>query len=214
LSVTEAGARRIPQQERSRERVEAILRAARDLIGSRGNDAVSMREIAACAGIPIGSVYQYFKDKNAILRRLMEGYLGDLTAQLGAVLDEVEDVEQLPAALDAMVDVVVRLFREKKEFPTIWAAAQANTVLRELDAGDGRRIADYLVARLQALVPTADPDDIRGASLHAVHTIGTTVRVALLYSTPHDRDLLLHEFKTLLRLRLESIVPGLRQSPL
>lgn len=190
----------------------AILDAARDLIGTRGNDAVSMREIAARAGVPIASIYQYFSDKNAILRTLMLGYLEDVVTQVGSLLDAVTNPEDLPDALDKMVDVMVRLFREKREFPTIWAAVQANTTLREMDAEDGRRIADFLIARFMQIAPDADPRAVRAASLHAVHTIGTTVRVAVLYSEPDDSQLLLDEFKTIIRMRVRSIVPALNAS--
>ncbi len=52
--------RRDPKQERSRERVEEILRVAMQLVGEKGIDGVTMREIAAAAGGPIASLYQYF----------------------------------------------------------------------------------------------------------------------------------------------------------
>lgn len=197
--------RRRPQQDRSRERVEAILGAARELIGSRSNDAVSMREIAARAGVPISSVYQYFPDKTAILRELMLGYLGQITAELARVLDSVRRLEELPAAIDAMVDVMVDVYQREREFPTIWAAVQANTVLRQLDADDGKRIAEFLAARLCDLAPDVDPDDIRSISLYAVHTISSTVRVALLHSDPKDGERIIREFKMLLKLRFEDL---------
>src|SRR6187431_2172357 len=66
--ATAAAPRRIPQQMRSRARVDAILRAARSLIGERSQ--ASMREIAEAANVPIASVYQYFPDKSAVLRAL------------------------------------------------------------------------------------------------------------------------------------------------
>jgi AcrR family transcriptional regulator len=206
--TSRAPTRKLPQQERSRERVATILDAARELIGTRGNDAVSMREIAARAGVPIASVYQYFSDKNAILRTLMIGYLDDVVTEVGSLLDAVTTPEELPDAIDRMVDIMVRLFREKRDFPTIWAAVQANTTLRELDAEDGRRIAEFLIARFLEIAPHADPMQVRAASLHAVHTIGTTVRVAVLYSSPEDAVLLLDEFKTIARMRVRSILLG------
>jgi AcrR family transcriptional regulator len=197
--------RRTPRQTRSKDRVDAIVAAARQLIGERGNDAVSMREIAAHAGVSIASVYDYFPDKNGILRELMTGYMAKIQSRLAGILLSVETVAELFAAIDAMVDAFVAVFREERELPTIWGAVQANTTLRELDVEDGRRIADFLIARFLHVLPQADPEAVRDACLYAVSTVATTVRVAL-YTNPKDGERLIREFKKLMRLRLESLM--------
>jgi AcrR family transcriptional regulator len=198
-------ARRTPRQARSRDRVDAILSAARELIGARGNDAVSMREIAARARVPIASVYDYFEDKNAILRQLMVGYMGKIQMRLAAILVEAVTVADLFRAIDAMVDAMVAIFREERELPTIWGAVQANTTLRNLDVEDGRLIAEFLIARFRAVLPDADPEALRDACIYAVSTVSTTVRMAV-YTNPADGERLIREFKTLMRLRLENVI--------
>lgn len=196
--------RRTPRQERSRDRVDAILRAARELIGKRGNDAVSMREIAARASVPIASVYDYFPDKNGILRALMVQYLGDIQTRLVGILMPVDSVSGLYAAIDRMVDALVDIFRKERELPTIWGAVQANTTLRKLDVEDGLRIAEFLVSRFLHVMPDADPESVRDACLYAVSTVSTTVRMAV-YTNPKDGERLIREFKLLMRLRLGSL---------
>lgn len=183
----------------------AILDAARELIGGRGNDAVSMREIAAQAGVPIASVYDYFPDKNGILRELMVGYMAEIQSRLAEILMPVKTVDELFRAIDSMVDAMIAIFREKPELPTIWGAVQANTSLRELDVEDGRRISEFLVAKFSEVLPRADPESIRDACIYAVSTVATTVRMAI-YTNPRDGERLIREFRTLMRLRLESLV--------
>jgi AcrR family transcriptional regulator len=202
-----AGRRRTPQQARSRERVDALIEAARELIGKHGNDAVSMREIAARAGVPIASVYDYFPDKNAILRELMVGYIAEIQSRLATILVPVGTISELYRAIDAMVDAMVAIYREKKELPTIWGAVQANTMLRALDVEDGRRIAEFLIAKFLQIVPDGDPDAIRDACIYAVSTVATTVRMAV-YTNPKDGERLIREFKKLMRLRLRSLIEG------
>lgn len=67
--------RRSPLQKRSRQRVERILEAARVLLRDGGVHAVTTTSIAGKAGVPVGSIYQYFPNKTAILTALLSEYL-------------------------------------------------------------------------------------------------------------------------------------------
>src|SRR5205809_464260 len=64
----------MPTQQRSRERVERMLAAASEIIEKHGSDAMRMSEVAERAGVPIGSLYQFFPDKRALIRTLAERY--------------------------------------------------------------------------------------------------------------------------------------------
>lgn len=62
--------RRRPEQQRSRERFEALIAAARRLIGQRGVGAVTMTDIAAEADVALTAAYRYFPNKDAVVREL------------------------------------------------------------------------------------------------------------------------------------------------
>jgi len=62
------GMRRKPRQARSQERVNRILDVAEKLFASQGYAATTTNAIAAQAQVPIGSLYQFFPDKTAILK--------------------------------------------------------------------------------------------------------------------------------------------------
>lgn len=62
---------RKPQQQRSREKHGRILVAAARLFAERGVEATSTRDIAQRAGVSIGTLYSYFKDKRQILLSLI-----------------------------------------------------------------------------------------------------------------------------------------------
>ena len=55
--------RRVPVQERSKKRLEAILEAAARLFAGSGYEQTTMEGIAEAAGTSIGSVYQFFPNK-------------------------------------------------------------------------------------------------------------------------------------------------------
>lgn len=63
--------RRIPKQKRSREMVERLLDATAATLCERGLEDTTTNHIAETAGVSIGSLYQYFPDKEALLDALM-----------------------------------------------------------------------------------------------------------------------------------------------
>lgn len=63
-------ARKRPVQRRSRETVDAILTAAARVLEQRGYAGFNTNRVAERAGVSIGSVYQYFPDKDALLAAL------------------------------------------------------------------------------------------------------------------------------------------------
>jgi AcrR family transcriptional regulator len=64
--------RKSPRQSRSQETVDAILAATERLLGTSGYDTMSTNRIALAAGVSIGSLYQYFPSKEAIVAALVE----------------------------------------------------------------------------------------------------------------------------------------------
>src|SRR5256885_17137254 len=80
-STTRLKPRRRPRQERSRETVEAIVEAAAQVFERHGYAAGTTNRIAERAGVSIGSLYQYFPNKDAIVAELARRHI----AEIGAV---------------------------------------------------------------------------------------------------------------------------------
>jgi len=64
--------RKMPQQERALFTVETFLTAARPIIKQKGYEAATTNHVADVAGVSIGSLYQYFPSKEAIVAALVE----------------------------------------------------------------------------------------------------------------------------------------------
>ncbi len=58
---------RIPRQDRSIEKKNRIVKAAKELFAEKGFDNTDTKEISKRAGVSIGTFYAYFEDKKAIL---------------------------------------------------------------------------------------------------------------------------------------------------
>jgi AcrR family transcriptional regulator len=152
-----AAPRRAPSQQRSRERVERMLAAATALIAEQGSDAMRMGEVAERAGVSIGSLYQFFPDKRAIVWALAERRSAESQACISSTLKDVVDVEGLRHAFSELVDIYYRLFLAEPVMRDIWSGTQADKALRELELADSRANAEFLVAVLKRLRPGADP---------------------------------------------------------
>ncbi|MCA9583424.1 MAG: TetR/AcrR family transcriptional regulator, partial [Myxococcales bacterium] len=92
----------MPRQSRSRALVDAIVEATTRVLPDRGLDQTTTNQIAEVAGVSIGSLYQYFPNKDAILAHLIEK---DLTAQEEAFRKIVEDKRDL--SLEGVVAAIV-----------------------------------------------------------------------------------------------------------
>lgn len=98
--------RRQPQQVRSQERVKQILDVAEQLFLEIGYEATTTRAIAARAEVSVGSLYQFFPDKEAILKALAVRYL---QTQYQRFLD-LHTAQSLTLPLPSYVDQMIDAF--------------------------------------------------------------------------------------------------------
>ncbi len=78
--------RKTPLQTRSRERVELIIASAEKLLKETDLSKVTTSRIAEEASIPVGSIYQYFKDRDEILLALGEKVLAEEDQKIAETL--------------------------------------------------------------------------------------------------------------------------------
>jgi AcrR family transcriptional regulator len=76
---------RAPKRARGKQRVAELLEAAAEVFAEKGYEAATMTEIAARAGAPIGSLYQFFPVKDALADWLVQNYIALLEADLQAL---------------------------------------------------------------------------------------------------------------------------------
>ena len=117
-----ATARKAPTQERARATVEALLDATAQLLVSEGFDKASTNRIAAKAGVSVGSLYQYFEGKEALVVALAERHHEELMAVLAtaainaserALADVVRDIVGAMLAAHALNPKLHRVLTEQ-----------------------------------------------------------------------------------------------------
>ncbi len=154
--------RRRPSQERSRRRFDDILRAARALLVEVGFEAFTSEQVALRAGVPIGSLYQFFGNKYAIiceLDRLDTVNVQDELAKFAAEIPSL-DWAQL---LEKLLDHLAALWRTDPSRRAVWLAMQATPPTRAIAAEHERALAADVTRLLAPLTP--------GSKIEHRHTI-------------------------------------------
>jgi AcrR family transcriptional regulator len=113
--------RKIPRQVRAQVTVSAILEATAHILAESGYEALTTNHVAHKAGVSIGSLYQYFPSKEALVGELMDRHCDRMNALFGEVF--LKSQRLAPAELTRAI--VGAIYRAKRENPAL------SRVLRE-----------------------------------------------------------------------------------
>ena len=120
---TAKNARREPAQERARETVEAVVEAAAQVFERYGYGAGTTNRIAERAGVSIGSLYEYFPNKDALLVELSKRHLREGRAVLAPVIRRInEDPPPLDQGLLLLMDAMVQSHRDRPRLQRVMYA--------------------------------------------------------------------------------------------
>jgi AcrR family transcriptional regulator len=152
-----AARRRLPphlrdaRQARSREKLARLLDAGEALIAAQGFEGTRLADVAAAAGCAVGTFYQRFRDKDALLEALQERMCDDIRASVerglvperfaGAALDRV--VTGLVAAM------VERFRRHRAVLRALQYRAEEHPEMRQRMRALNALVADRLLALLR-----------------------------------------------------------------
>jgi AcrR family transcriptional regulator len=101
--------RRIPRQERAGATVSVILEAAAQVLEAGGLAGFTTNAVADRAGVSIGTLYQYFADKGAVLHALAEREMRLAIAQVAKALRS-EDAASMEERARGVVRAIVNAF--------------------------------------------------------------------------------------------------------
>ncbi|MDF5753299.1 TetR family transcriptional regulator [Spongiactinospora sp. TRM90649] len=207
--------RRRPAQRRSLERVERMLDECARLLDEQGYEALTTKEVAKRAEVPIGTFYQFFPDKQGLVRALalrnLDAFLDRITARLAtAELSHWTDV------VDLAIDEFVGMKRTTPGFAVVdfgeVLAAPGGPVLRGTERMLDAALENNVVVadRLRSLTieragAPAGPNLDR-ALLVAVEAADTVLKLAFRADRDGDPDLIA-ECKHLVRRYLSDHLP-------
>ena len=94
---------RKPKQERSKATVQAIVTAAAICVGKNGYEGTSLRQIADTAGVGVGSIYEYFSDKETIYTAMYMSVIRDTVSLIDEVIPELVKLDTQSAITELLI---------------------------------------------------------------------------------------------------------------
>jgi AcrR family transcriptional regulator len=161
-------ARKRPRQERSAQLVADVLEAAVRVLAREGAARFTTARVAEEAGVSVGSLYQYFPNKEAILFRLQS----DEWDQTGALLESILAGPQ-PAS-DRLRSMVRAFFQSEREEASLRTALKDAAPLYR-DAPEVRKHREIGMRQLRTFMNEALPDDLAKERAFAAAFVMTTI---------------------------------------
>jgi AcrR family transcriptional regulator len=202
-TTVRSGLRKLPTQARSRARVEAILQAAGTLLGEVGYDAVTTNLIAERAGVPVGSIYQFFETKDDIIAALVARFQERIRKLAGEELDAASAARDRHAFIATLVEGIAGIQAEANAFVCVFSGSQSHARFDGL----ARELRATLVGHLDRVFAEAFPrlpKLERGRMLAAWSDITGAMIASLDRSKPGERGKMLDELKTILSAYLDA----------
>ncbi|GAC47198.1 MULTISPECIES: TetR/AcrR family transcriptional regulator [Gordonia] len=154
MTTSRAAANREPQQERSRQTRERLLRSAIQVLAHEGWASATVAAVAQRAGVSRGAAQHHFPTREALISSTLEQIFDDLTLNADTLVQpDANDPRRVRMAVERAVSIYTGT--EFKASLQVWAAAASDPALRELILPMEARFAR---AAHRVTVAALDPD--------------------------------------------------------
>lgn len=189
--------RKQPRQARSREMVERIIVAARQVLVRDGYDALTTNRVATQAEVSPGSLYQYFPDKAAIVEILVDRYWDEVAERVAATLSDRIGLTDPEAIVRGTADALLSALEADR--PLLQVVAEELPLARSRDRRLGleRRVRDLLATYLALRPEIAAHRDPQTAAWILTLAMENLALRWVIDAPPLDRAVLLDEITTL-----------------
>jgi AcrR family transcriptional regulator len=146
--------RRVPQQDRGQRRVDLILDAAAAVIAEVGVDGATTNAIAARARTSVGSLYQFFPNKDAIVQALAVRYTSAFVQLMDRVMAPAVADLPLRELMQGMVEPIAAYCDANPTYRHVYAAT--NDAVRGPSAEEAR-LHEAVASRIEAVIARRCP---------------------------------------------------------
>jgi AcrR family transcriptional regulator len=192
------GLRREPRQQRSRDRVEAILAATSELLEESGYSALTTSAIADRADLTVSSLYQFFTNVDDIVVELVRRWTADFDE-----LVLIEPDKPVNEQLGDVIDRYAEFFRTTPGFRAVYFSGSLRGQARVLDRASNQSLEMQMARQWGEHYPAISQEDLLRIARVCVH-IGDALLGLAFRLDPMGDEQTLVEAKRALAAYLES----------
>jgi len=175
--------RKSPKQSRSKITVEAILQATTHILLAGGAQALTTNHVAERAGVSIGSLYQYFPNKESLIAALIEQHVQQEVDCLSGVIDDW-DGELNEGLFRELIQTFIQIHLDDIELTKLLHQQVNSLECREALRKATRYFEDVIASLLAKKFNKMDNDRlIKAKAFIITNTIDSLVQIALIEDT-------------------------------
>ncbi|MEO1322408.1 MAG: TetR/AcrR family transcriptional regulator [Pseudomonadota bacterium] len=180
-----------PTQARSREKVARLLDTALDLAVETGSLDFKVTDVAKRAGVAIGTLYQFFPSRAALIARLFAREMEPIDESISALFDGKLDLAGLATKVPALMQQQLEWVKARPGLSVIWTAPTMHPDIERADFENTRRNAATLAALLSPHLPaTTTPEAIHATALLICHLWSSVIRLCVLVDDHEQADII------------------------
>lgn len=179
--------RKSGRQSRARETVEAIVQASRLLVSREGLERLNTNRIAELAGVSVGSLYQYFPGKDAVVHALLEREFNRSVDDLLACVEAIDPARvPLDEAVARIVDCVFDAQVERRPVYRELCTAALSFARLRFTLGNDARVLAAVREKLKGYGAAVDQDGLDLATFVALYAFKGVQLGAVFIEHPAD----------------------------
>lgn len=203
-----------PRQSRSRALVDAIFEATLRVLPKVGNDHLTTSKVAEAAGVSVGSLYQYFPSKDALVAAVIDMAMRACNAEIEKKIDEIGSEHQtVDASVNAMIDFMMELFlAERGRVAEIYKRAPELGKIKSL-LSLRRHSVDRMATKFEELEPGLTREEYERVAYICANAVMGVIHTALYDEGPgYPRDVVGAELKIMLSAYLRERIQAARST--
>lgn len=196
--------RKLPTQLRAKQRVERILDATEALLVAGGIGTLTVNDIATRAEVPIGSVYQYFNNRDEVLHALCDRHYRILSQAADPYFTNVRTVADFTRDVRKALYLCWDYTNTNAGFRALFFDVQAWGIIREIDWQDTLLNAERMSDALHALVSFVPRESVLALCIIIGDSASSTARIAV--RVENLRDELFKQFVAMVESRVFTLL--------